>query len=444
MARFLLFLLCACGLTSGIAQAAGTTATVLGTASAAGFNYQLVKLSNGTAPATYAEYFPPTGAPGPVLIYILPYNGVAWSDQAVDITYASRPNAVAGYSFPDVLQPNYVAGFSGPILYWDTPPDQLVWDMYPYLFNGLGVLILHERFYTGQSVDAQRLNTQMAFDFLGSDPAADPTHIGIFGASWGALEAVDATLDAPPSMTPVATVAWSVPIDFQALANWTTTTLPQLVTPDSLDAYNQFYDPYMRRVFASIGGGVGGGSDWSRYNGAYVLQNLKSPLLMFHDNWDTMVPYSLSRSFVDGSQGKVDGFWFIHTPALDLNSLTFTHVLDTGWEAVASKTFSQAYLMTRMKGASDQITIGYSFPEMNQFFIDLFQRYLAGENVGWAAARLEELCDPRVTMVDASLTAMPVSGAFYVAYMLNGWIATPLTDATVKDFLEAYRVSVGG
>jgi hypothetical protein len=220
MARVLLVLLLwACGLASGSAHAA-TTSTVLGTGSAFGFNYQLLKLSNGTAPPTFAQYFEPAGPPGPVLIFVLPYSGVAWSDQPVDATWASRPNAVTGYSFPDVEQPSYVPGFSGPISYWDTPPDQLVWYVHPYLASGVGVLFLHERFYTGQSVDPQRLNMQMAFDFLASDPAVDPTRIGIFGESWGGLEAVYGTLDAPASMTPVATVAWSAPIDFEALTSW--------------------------------------------------------------------------------------------------------------------------------------------------------------------------------------------------------------------------------
>jgi hypothetical protein len=216
------------------------------------------------------------------------------------------------------------------------------------------------------------------------------------------------------------------------------------VTPSNLDGYDLFYDPYFRRVFASIGGGLGGGSDWSQYNGGYVLQNLKSPLLIFHDNWDTMVPYTLARSFVDGSQGKVEGFWFIHSPAVDLNTAPFGHVLDSGWEEVASSAFSQAYLMTRMKGPNDPITIEYTFPEMSQFFTDLLNRYLVGENLGFAAARLEELCDPRVTMVETNGYASNVSGAFFVAYMFNGTFGTQLTDGTVQNFLAAYRQQVGG
>ena len=58
----------------------------------------------------------------------------------------------------------------------------------------------------------------------------------------------------------------------------------------------------------------------------------------------------ISRSFVDGSQGKVDGFWFLHPTPLDLNTMTWSHVVDSGWEQVAASTFSEAYLMTRMMG----------------------------------------------------------------------------------------------
>ncbi|MBV8652885.1 MAG: hypothetical protein JO255_15575, partial [Alphaproteobacteria bacterium] len=176
MARlFQLLLLCIFCLAGGRhSHAATTIATELGKGSALGFDYALLKLSDGAAAPSFAQYFPPTaGPPGPVLIYILPYNGLTWSDQAIDKIWASRTHAGAGYSYPDVAQANYVAGFSGPILYWITPPDQLAGLAHPYLANGIGVLFLHERFYTGESIDAQRRNIRLVYDFLAGDPRVD-------------------------------------------------------------------------------------------------------------------------------------------------------------------------------------------------------------------------------------------------------------------------------
>jgi hypothetical protein len=194
--------------------------------------------------------------------------------------------------------------------------------------------------------------------------------------------------------------------------------------PNALAQRQSFYDPYNRRIIA---GTVTSFSpltlDFSSYNLNFLQANLKTKFLLVHDTWDTEVPFEQSATLVQALPNVVTGFWYPHAGPIDYNTLPLAHSpVQPDLLSASSSVFTSVYLLERLLPANAQIHIPYSSSNLIGFFMYMRSLQKQGVDVGTLLARLNDLADSRIVMVDetsAPGNLPPVPGAFWVNYFLN-------------------------
>jgi len=391
--------------------------------------YELLQLSNADGGYAYAQWFPASSAtPAPVIVRTEPYAGIDWTGTEVDQRWALRGTG----RFPDTDGPNYQSGVSATIGYERFTPDRIGIESEIYLRNGFGVLTTFGRFYAGGSVWNDVQDMVAGLNFLGTQGSVDSTRIGIIGRSWGGFETVYGAAYAAASVRPKAAVALSPVIDFQSLANFVDTTLPTLADAAHLPQYTAFFDPYMRRLFATTGSWPGvSGSDYSRVTAAAVGTRLNTQLLVMHDEGDTILPVATSKAFVAAYPAYAQGFWYKQTSSIDYNANVLTH--GPSGETVGYApiyTFSVSYLLTSLGAVGQSLIVPYNDAELNSFFNDIRTYQTAARDVSWVVPRLLEFCDARVSAYELSSGGV-TTGAQLLAAKINAyWLPAVSYDAT--------------
>jgi dienelactone hydrolase len=391
--------------------------------------YELLRLNNADGGYTYAQWFPASGvSPAAVVVTAHPYAGIDWTGEAVDQRWAA--NGTGCYA--DVDGPGYQPGVSGCASYDRYTPDRVGSDSMIYLRNGFGVLAVFGRFYAGGSVWNDVQDMVAGLNFLGTQGSVDSTRIGIIGRSWGGFETVYGAAYAAASVRPKAAVALSPVIDFQSLANFVDTTLPTLADAAHLPQYTAFFDPYMRRLFATTGSWPGvSGSDYSRVTAAAVGTRLNTQLLVMHDEGDTILPVATSKAFVAAYPAYAQGFWYKQTSSIDYNANVLTH--GPSGETVGYApiyTFSVSYLLTSLGAVGQSLIVPYNDAELNSFFNDIRTYQTAARDVSWVVPRLLEFCDARVSAYELSSGGV-TTGAQLLAAKINAyWLPAVSYDAT--------------
>lgn len=389
------------------------------------YQYQLLQLSEPAGRTTYAIWFPPHTPSGlqPALLITEPYAGVDWSSDPVDQAWLARYNPALPV-YPDVNGP-YDNPNSGTILF--NP-----WMMYQMLPPGwvcigheIGVLIVFERFYAGGTVGDNVKDTTLGLEFLGQQSGIDSQHIGVFGISWGGFEAIYGAANAPSGVVPAVGVAWSPPTDLSQFYQYATQGLSALITDPNVVAQRQFYyDPYVRRIIA---GTVTSASpltlNFSSFNLNFLKANLKTKLLVLHDEWDTLVSFQQSVALAAVLPGQVEGLWYPHVGPIDYNHLPFGHApVSPGLDPVSASVFTSVYLLERLLPAGTPIHIPYSSPDLIDYFAYMRSMQKQGVDISTLLARLNDLADPRVIMIDESPAPgnlPPKPGSYWADYFLN-------------------------
>jgi hypothetical protein len=417
------------------AAAAGPTPTLVSTIVSTGYylnllNYsaypfQLLQLSDPGGRTTYALWFPPNSSAGPrpAVLFTEPYDGVTWSSASVDQSWLARYNP-AQSDYPDVNGPFYGAN-SGPISYYPWTMDQIPPTGGTCMIHNVGVLFAFERFYAGGSIADNVVDTTLGLEFLKQQSGLDLNHLGIFGFSWGGFEAIYAAANAPAGAVPSVGVAWSAPSDLGQLFQYTSIGLPGLIRdPNVLAQRQMFYDPYNRRIIA---GTITSFSpltlDFSAYKLSFLQANLKTKFLVFHDTWDTVVPFAQSVALVQALPGEMQGMWFPHAGPIDYNTLPLSHTpVQSELESSNAYVFTSVYLLERLLPANAQIDIPYSSSDLIAYFANMRSLQKQGVDIMTLLPRLNDLADPRIVMIDESpapgnLPAKP--GVYWVNYFLN-------------------------
>jgi hypothetical protein len=389
------------------------------------YQFQLLQLSEPGGRTTYALWFPPNSSAGPrpAVLFTEPYDGVTWSSASVDQSWLARYNP-AQSDYPDVNGPFYGPN-SGPITYYPWTMDQIPPTGGTCMIHNVGVLFAFERFYAGGSIADNVEDTTLALEFLQQQGGVDLKHLGIFGFSWGGFEALYGAANAPAGAVPSVGVAWSTPSDMKQTYQYITQDLPGLIQDPNVLAQRQlFYDPYDRRIIA---GTVTSFSpltlDFSSYNLNFLQANLKTKFLVFHDTWDTIVPFEQSVALVQALPGEVQGLWFPHVGPIDYNTLPLSHTpVQSELESSNAYVFTSVYLLERLLPANVQIYIPYSSSDIITYFTYLRSLQKQGVDISTLLPRLNDLTDQRIVMIDESPSPgnlPPEPGTYWVHYFLN-------------------------
>lgn len=410
------------------------------------WTYQNLRLPNRAGGYAYARYFQAKGTgPHPVIVITKPYAGINWTGEAVDTQWADNYNAyiIAGgippMCAPDVNGPDYDIKTSSTTCYTLTNPGQVGDEAFIYLWNNYSVLMTYGRFYAGGDTENDIQDIIAGLRFLGTRGEINHSQVGIIGGSWGGFETLYATLNAPADVRPTVAVPMYPVSDFFGLVNFINTDLPGLVSGPVLKRYNQFYDPYLRRFFASTGK-----SPNTDFNG-YTLNDLtalvtSTSMLIPHDDGDTILPAIFSHDFVRANPARVEGFWYKRLDKAPWETVVTEHGKIANFVTVpALLTFTTTYLFTRLNDTGKSpLYIPYGKTDMETFFSDIRTYQLEKRDISWLAPRLIEMCEAEISMYELTPgNATPIrSGADFIAGTLNATWGTTLNAATVQQYLR--------
>lgn len=412
------------------------TVTVLSTGQATlegeVWRYQLLRLEEaGKAPA-YAQWFPPRNAgTWPVMVLTRPYDGIAWTGEAVDARWAARPNGL----YLDDSEPNFDGG-AHYIAYAQSTPETIASEASLYLRHDFGVLAIFGRFYAGGSIQNDRDDMLAGMRFLTQAEGVDRARIGIFGGSWGGFNALYAAADAPAEVRPKVGVALYPLSDFAHQLDYLDVTVPARVSDSAMRSnYETFFEPYSRRIFATTGGRPNApGADYSRWTAAHVASKLEVPFLVIHEDRDALVPYEQTQSLVAAAGGKVKPLYVLHGAPADWNTSPLNHGPLVEAYAGALTPLFLGHLLTELASPTQPIIVPYLQAHLRTWLQDVRDLKRQGLDMEAAAPRLRTLTDARVLMVEVS-TGRVVSGAALMAEEVNAVWSTPYTAVTIRDAL---------
>ncbi|GEM_PF-1175575 len=400
--------------------------------------YQLLKLVAEGGHPVYAQWFPPAPEEGvrPVMMVTRPYDGIDWSGDPVDIKWAERgPGA-----YPDDDEPGYGPG-SSHIGYSTLPHEKAAEEALIYRVHKMGALFVYGRYYAGGSIRNEVDDMTTGLAFLAQQQNVDKEAVGLFGASWGGFEAVYAAAYAPPELTPAVGVALAPLVLMDQQVEYVTQTLPASnASPEQKQGYQAFFETYLRRIFASTGGKPDDpGADYSFWNAKALAQRTKTPFLLVHDQWDTLVPFVQSETLAQLNPAVFKPLFMYQESPRDFSALPMDHgnmlVVAGGFPAIYSVFYS--FSLSRLLPDGETIMVLCHQPSMRVFFEALRSYQLASKDVSWAAPLLVDMAGPDVLMFDiVSEPAATIPGAQYVADELNAVWGLELKAEQVVSVLE--------
>lgn len=394
--------------------------------------YQLLKLEVPGRAATYAQWFPPR-KPGvsPTVVLTKPYDGIAWTGEAVDAKWAARGAGI----HPDDSEQHYGPG-SSPIAFTPTTPELVAGEAFIYLVHDFGVLAVFGRFYAGGDLQNDRDDMNAGMRFLAQASNVDTKRIGIFGGSWGGYEALYAAADAPSTVVPSVGVALSPLSDFAAEVDYVSRWVPARVSdPAMRSRYQQFFEPYFRRIYSTTGGDpVTPGTDYTRWTAAHLASTVQTPFLILHDDWDTLIPVEHTRALVAQAPRRFTSMYLQNLATVDWNTLPPDHGPLLTQHVNVVLTLSLGHLFVSLGAAAQPLYVPQVQGTVRAWLQGVHAAQAQGRDVSDVVPRLLELTDPRVVMLEPNQgTFQP--GAAFIAQELNAVWGTTFTDANVRSSL---------
>lgn len=398
--------------------------------------YELLRLQVGDRAPAYAQWMPatsPDGGLAPVLLVTRPYDGIGWTGEEVDQRWASQGNGF----FPDVDSPGAPAN-PGSIVYTGISPQREVDETFIWRLHDVSVLSVYGRFYAGGSIQNDVDDMVAGLEFLAREPGVDTARIGIFGGSWGGFEAVYGAAFAPERATPKVGVALYPLTDFAAEVDFITRVMPQRYTlPASRDANEAFFAPYLRRVVATTGDVPDAGGDFSGFDVNAVASRLRTPFLILHEDFDTLVDVTQTERLVAAKPALVSPLYLRHATGPQPNwdsELTNHGSAFAAFGGGGTLPFIVARLLLALHdGPVVYVPYDGNFLTLLTFVRD---QQRAGAPYPEFAARLRELLDPRVVLVNVG-DGSQIRGVDGITVAVNHVWGTSYTPATIDAALAA-------
>lgn len=390
--------------------------------------YQLLRIT-ARGHTAYAQWMPAatTNGPAPVIVLTRPYDGIGWTGEEVDERWAARGD---GY-YPDVDSPNAPAA-PGVISYVGITPEREVDDSFIWRFHDVSVLSVYGRFYAGGSIQDDVDDMTTGLEFLAHEPGVDTSRIAIYGGSWGGFEAVYGAAYAPAAATPKVGVALYPLTDFAMETDFALNLMPSRYTlPASVAACDAFFAPYLRRIVATTGGLPDAGGDFTGFDIASVAPRLRTPMLIVHEDHDTLVSVEQAEALVSAAPTMVSAMYLRHPqpPQPNWDAVLNAHgpaLTSVGGGALVPFVVARV-LRAIATGPVIYVPYNGDFATLLTWVRDQSR---AGAPHAEVAERLRELIAPNVAMFntsDASITP----GADFVAAAVNQVWGTSYTAATI-------------
>ncbi|MEZ4398991.1 MAG: hypothetical protein R3B06_03185 [Kofleriaceae bacterium] len=391
------------------------------------FPVQLVRVLRPDGGRTYLQWMrSDRPIPRPTVLSTDPYGGIDWTGEAVDARWAGRPSGL----YQDVDGPDYDG--DALIVYFPMSVATVEDQEYIHLLNDANVLRVHGRFYAGGDLADDVADMAAGMWFLSQQPGLDPARVGTYGGSWGGFESLYASAYGDRRVAPRVTVALYPPVDFGAWLDFAE------ASPEPLFSA---IEGHRRRVRHTTGGSLAEGGDFTGYTAAGLCAGLPADTLVLHDALDGLVPIAQSRGLVATCGGDAVYWPRATTPAP--GAATHGPLLEEGnggepGFVPAAYTYGLVYLHLRLRPAGEGVVAPVWRPSMQRQLAELRAAQLRGEPVAFAAPRLRELCDPRVTLYDLVDGALGVfTGAAVVAELVNQTWGTSYTATTIAAALAA-------
>jgi hypothetical protein len=383
------------------------------------WDVHLYRITRPDGLPTYVQWIPrdaTTPVTGPAVLATMPYDGIDWSEDPLDLRWAASTPQPDG-RYLDVDGP----GFDGDdlIAYYPLSAAAAAGQSNVHLINGASVLLVYGRFYAGGSVRDDVEDMKAGMWFLAEQPEVDPARVGTFGASWGGFESLYASAYGDRRVAPIVTVALFPPADF---ATWLTHAHTR--TDPTLTALI----PYVRRIHAATGGDPSdSGADFSGLRVADLCDGLPAATFTVHDDIDNLVPISESENLLATCGG--DAVYWRRAAAPDPSAATHGDLLAEP-TLPSAYLYAWAYLHLRLASPDDTVLEIYAAPALNAHLATVRSAQQRGEDVTFAAPRLLELTDARLFVLEATSMEL-ISGAEAVARAVNATWGTTYTAANI-------------
>ena len=393
-----------------------------------------IRLTNQLGGYAYASYISSGENDAPTVVITKPYAGINWTGEEVDERWAARylGTSQAPVCHPDEDGPGFVSGESSDICYQLENAQSLGDQAYFYLSNNFNVLFTFGRFYAGGSFENDVEDVVAGLRYLTTRADIDHNRVGIIGASWGGFQALHAAWRAPELLNLAATVATAPVADVPGMIEFVISKLPTLVSDDAYREYEIFYDPYLRRM-----GAYDETINYSGYRASDVNAGINSPMLIPHDDGDTISPAHFSHDLAKSSE-LVEGFWYTRMDDAPWETERLSHgELFNGMVLAPLHTFTTAYLVSSL-GGEQVSTVPYGYQDMHTFFSNIKQYQSEERDVSWLVPRLVEMSSEQLHYVDLTSDSeiSSFSGPFFVSYWLNTiWETDIYNETNVKQLL---------
>lgn len=387
------------------------------------FTFDLLKISDNIGTVAYAQWIYQNNTEArPTILAMDPYTGISWTNEVIDLGWASYPNAHLGYIREDINGPGFVSGQSKTINYILKTPEVNASQVAYYLLNNFNALILNGRFYAGGDLENEKAEVKAALNFLKNSNLVKSTSVGILGMSWGGFEALHGAVFGKDILSPKVGVAISPLSDFADQLKYIKSDIPFLVVNSSVEqSYLDFFDAYLRRIFSSTKT-----YDWNndylkKYNKTYLSDNMMTNFLIIHDDWDTLVPVRQTRNLIESNPNKFQGFYYQHKEGINYETFQRDHSQSSeGMSFKGFDPFVQLYLKTNLMDFSEEKIIYYNNTDFTKSVVAFRKNQNDGLNISFLKNRFLDFCKPNVFFYDLD-SGLRVTGPYLLSILTTAW-----------------------
>ncbi len=397
------------------------------------FTYELARVTDSVSGhVTYVQWNRPVDMPStphPVFVFTKPYVGIDWTGEAVD----EKWTALGAGTHPDDDEPSFDVATGSSINYQQITPLQGVEEGAVPLLNKIPTLMLFGRFYAGGSIQDDLDDMVVGLRFLENRQDVDPARIAILGGSWGGFEALYTAAYAPESVRPAYGIALYPLSDFAQETAYADQ-FPTLADAGQRDMYMNFFEPYGRRIQATVSEGPA--TNFAGFTHADIASRLSTPFIFLHDDLDTLVPFTMAQSLAESLGDRAQYLWFRHEAPVDLNVDVPSHGPTPAAFPLSMYSLTYASVLVELLPTTNPLILVADSNEFLAMVLHLQAQESRGQGLSDFLKMLAALADARVQVFDLSANGF-VSGPDFVVAGFNQAFGTSFTPSNIQASLLA-------